>query len=249
MVRFYRDQDVIGLDTGLLLVNTPTPLSLPVSDCYENGRLNSEILKFVSCFGQSYGFDNEQGGALVQDLFPIRKNETEQISSSSKVELELHTETAFHPSAPRFVVLFCLRGDETAGTIFVELEDVMAGLSQKDIDILSEESFVATVDKSFLDEGEENREVRTQILHNGGKKMVYDSSTMRGINRKAQASLDRFTKLAQKQKQTIYLETGQIAIIDNWCTAHGRTQFSPRYDGTDRWLKRVFLSQDNTSEV
>ena len=241
-VRFYRAEDVIaGLHVGTLLANVPTPLSLPVPNGYENELLNNAILEFASSFGQPYGFDNEQGGALVQDLFPIKKNETEQISSSSKIELEIHTETAFHPDAPGYIVLFCVRGDENAGTTFVELEDVMAGLTQKDIGVLSKKSFITTVDKSFLDEGEENKEIKTKILHEGGERMVYDMTAMRGENEESQTALNRFTELVHKEKHTVYLETGQIAIVDNWRTAHGRTQFIPRYDGTDRWLKRVMV--------
>lgn len=242
VVKFYRAEDVIaGLHVGTLLANVPTPLSLPAPNGYENGLLNNAILEFASSFGQPYGFDNEQGGALVQDLFPIKKNETEQISSSSKIELEIHTETAFHPDAPGFIVLFCVRGDENAGTTFVELEDVMAGLTQKDIGVLSKKSFITTVDKSFLDEGEENKEIKTEILHEGGKKMVYDMTAMRGVDKESRTALNRFTELVHKEKHTFYLETGQIAVVDNWRTAHGRTQFTPRYDGTDRWLKRVML--------
>jgi L-asparagine oxygenase len=218
-----------------------TPSSLPVPPCYENDLLNKEILEFVSVFGEPFGFENEQGGALVQDLFPIKKNETEQISSSSKVELEMHTETAFHPKAPHYVVLFCVRGDANAGTTFADLSDIWNGLSEEDIDTLSKKLFITTVDKSFLDEGEKNREVKTRVIHRHGNKMVYDSSAMRGMNAKAQAALDNFTNIVQEQKFTIALQSGQIAIIDNWTTAHGRTHFSPRYDGTDRWIKRVFV--------
>lgn len=218
-----------------------TPSSLPVPNHPENDLLNKEILDFVSVFGEPFGFDNEQGGALVQDLFPIRKNETEQISSSSKVELEMHTETAFHPKAPHYVVLFCVRGDVNAGTTFASLSRVLDELSDEDIDTLSQKLFITTVDKSFLDEGEKNREVKTRVIHRHGGKMVYDSSAMRGMNAEAQAALDNFTKLVQKEKFTIALQSGQIAIIDNWQTAHGRTEFTPRYDGTDRWIKRVFV--------
>jgi alpha-ketoglutarate-dependent taurine dioxygenase len=40
------------------------------------------------------------------------------------------------------------------------------------------------------------------------------------------------------------LEAGEIGIIDNYQVAHGRPQYQPRYDGTDRWLKRTQISRD-----
>jgi L-asparagine oxygenase len=30
-------------------------------------------------------------------------------------------------------------------------------------------------------------------------------------------------------------------VIDNTAAVHGRSPFSPRYDGTDRWLQRAFV--------
>jgi alpha-ketoglutarate-dependent taurine dioxygenase len=239
-----RDKHVMNLNVEEILRGIPTPSSLPVPNSEVNDLLNREILNYASYFGKPYGFDKEQGGALVQDLFPIRKNETEQISSSSKVELEMHTETAFHPKAPRFVVLFCLRGDPAAGTTICDLSQVIGELNQDEIQILSKRSFMTSVDKSFLDEGEEDKEVRRQVINKRGTKMKYDRTAMRGTTPEAQKALDKFTTLIQKNKSTIYLETGEILIIDNWTTAHGRTQFTSRYDGTDRWIKRVMVSNE-----
>ncbi|MBJ7505663.1 MAG: TauD/TfdA family dioxygenase, partial [Ilumatobacteraceae bacterium] len=34
-----------------------------------------------------------------------------------------------------------------------------------------------------------------------------------------------------------------ILVIDNHRAVHGRTSFTPRYDGTDRWLKRALVVQ------
>jgi len=236
-------REVFDFDVTKLINSMPTPSALPVPATEENQRLNDEILKYASNWGKPFGFAKEQGGRLVQDLFPIKKNETEQISSSSKVDLEMHTETAFHSHAPRYVLLFCVRGDENAGTTLSFLTDVVSGLHDDEISILSQEMFITTIDKSFLDEGEEDVEIRTSVLRNGGNEMVYDRTAMRGLTNEAQAALEQFGKLIQSNKQTIYLKTGEIAVIQNWRTAHGRTHFQPRYDGTDRWVKRVMLSR------
>lgn len=34
---------------------------------------------------------------------------------------------------------------------------------------------------------------------------------------------------------------GDLTLIDNDVAVHGRIPFRPRYDGTDRWLKRVLI--------
>ncbi|KOV84203.1 hypothetical protein ADL01_08735 [Streptomyces sp. NRRL WC-3618] len=37
------------------------------------------------------------------------------------------------------------------------------------------------------------------------------------------------------------LEPGMRCFIDNYRAVHGRASFQARYDGTDRWLKRVSI--------
>jgi L-asparagine oxygenase len=41
------------------------------------------------------------------------------------------------------------------------------------------------------------------------------------------------------------LQVGDLAIVDNRVTVHGRTSFTPRYDGGDRWMERVYAHLDN----
>lgn len=230
-------------DLMSLISSIPTPMGLPIPYSSENQILDEEILKYASNWGKPYGFAKEQGGKLVQDLFPIKKNEAEQISSSSKVDLEMHTETAFHSHAPRFVLLFCVRGDKSAGTTTSCLTDIIKDVSESDISILSKDLFITSIDRSFLDEGEDDAEITTSVLRNEGNEMVYDRTAMYGITEEAQAALERFSATVEKHKKVFYLGTGEIMIIQNWRTAHGRTHFQPRYDGTDRWIKRVMLSR------
>jgi L-asparagine oxygenase len=40
------------------------------------------------------------------------------------------------------------------------------------------------------------------------------------------------------------LEAGDLLIIDNNKTIHGRKPFQPRYDGTDRWVQRMLVRKE-----
>jgi alpha-ketoglutarate-dependent taurine dioxygenase len=42
----------------------------------------------------------------------------------------------------------------------------------------------------------------------------------------------------------IVLRPGDICFIDNYRVIHGRNAFSPRFDGTDRWLRRLNIARD-----
>jgi alpha-ketoglutarate-dependent taurine dioxygenase len=43
---------------------------------------------------------------------------------------------------------------------------------------------------------------------------------------------------------TVALEPGDLLIIDNYRSVHGRRPFRARYDGADRWLRHVMVTLD-----
>ena len=47
-----------------------------------------------------------------------------------------------------------------------------------------------------------------------------------------------------KVEQDVLLAPGDVLFIDNYRAVHGRRPFTARYDGTDRWLKRISVSRD-----
>jgi len=46
----------------------------------------------------------------------------------------------------------------------------------------------------------------------------------------------------------IKLEKGDLVIINNRRAIHGRSAFTPRYDGKDRWLQRVYITNSLLDE-
>jgi Fe(II)/alpha-ketoglutarate-dependent arginine beta-hydroxylase len=42
----------------------------------------------------------------------------------------------------------------------------------------------------------------------------------------------------------VALRPGDCVFIDNFRAVHGRKSFRPRYDGTDRWLKRLNITRN-----
>jgi alpha-ketoglutarate-dependent taurine dioxygenase len=42
----------------------------------------------------------------------------------------------------------------------------------------------------------------------------------------------------------VVLSDGDVLVIDNDRAVHGRSPFVPRYDGTDRWLKRALVVRE-----
>jgi hypothetical protein len=62
----------------------------------------------------------------------------------------------------------------------------------------------------------------------------------------AARALDHLIAEMDHHIQPVILEPGDYLFLDNHKVVHGRQPFSARYDGTDRWLKRVNITKDLT---
>lgn len=61
---------------------------------------------------------------------------------------------------------------------------------------------------------------------------------------RARAALNTLEREITAQLRDTVLGPGDICFIDNFRAVHGRSAFTPRYDGTDRWLKRINVTRD-----
>ena len=222
----------------------PTPLShetqVRVPDAY------TELLNVSLAYGYTIGYTQEQSGKLIHHLFPIKSTESEQISTSSKVDLALHTETAFHPYKPDYVVLACLRGDKNAATTYADVKTLVKLLSADSITELLKVQYTTKVDASFRTNGEQDQQVELSILKetSNGYQITHDQAFVQGMNKKAQTALDELNKVIASNTEEVTLRAGDVLIINNSRTIHGRKPFSPRYDGTDRWLLRCLVREE-----
>jgi L-asparagine oxygenase len=221
----------------------PTPAIPFISD----DKLLTEkktIMAFGSSLGRPIAYKQEQAGQLVQHVLPVFKTEHGQISTSSKSNLELHTETAFHPFKPSYVLLLCLRGDAGAVTTYANTEDIVKKISKKSLELLQQSIYATRIDDSFRSNGEPDFEMIVKILKknsNDGFDITYDKHFMRGTTSEAQEALDELNKAINESVQDIVLEQGDLLVIDNRTTVHGRKPFAARYDGTDRWVMRLLV--------
>jgi len=246
MISFYRMNYFIFSQNDLGQI-PPTPL-IPLSQNCDVEKPKKVLLSAAQKYGHPISFIQEQNGVLIQNILPVHKTESEQISTSSKVELALHTETAFHPHKPDYVLLLCLRGDPNAVTTLADIDDIISELDDATIDCLMQPWYKTEVDKSFRKDDEEYSSIITSILKSENKidsiSCTYDYHFMKGTNDFAQLALDIFRDLVVKNTKEIVLNSGDLLVIDNNKVVHGRKPFQARYDGTDRWVQRMLVKKN-----
>ena len=98
-----------GLPVGVV-PSTPATPSAPTA---KDRTSECTLLTLATLLGEPVGYAPEHGGKIVQNIVPVQATAAKQVSTSSNVTLDFHTETAFHPEKPHYLLLLCLRGDPT----------------------------------------------------------------------------------------------------------------------------------------
>lgn len=251
LLTFRRFGDASG---GMLIRGVPTGAALPTPAQATAGSAPvaaAALSVLVAPLGDQYGFRQELGGAIVQDILPMHGFESQQISVGSRVNLYAHVETAFSPLRSDFVALLCIRADRErrAGTTLSSVDAMLPLLEQRTVEILREPRFRTTVDASFLLGDRLSGEVWVDPI------CVLDGPTRRprlrvdfggteGKDRAAQHAFEALREVAFAAQTIVCLDAGDLLLVDNSRAVHGRTPFTPRYDARDRWLLRTFVTRD-----
>ena len=204
----------------------------------------------VHVLGNMISYEAEGKGRLFQDVVPVKSMEHDQTSVGSQTELEIHTEQAFSHLRPDILSLACLRGDQNAYTYFLPVHLLLKHLNEEEIQMLRQPLWKTGVDISFRSMGVEfiEGEIRgpMPILY-GSKEdpfLVFDQDLMTGINEKADRMIQKIVDIYYRERIHHCLTSGEIIFIDNRRSVHGRSSFTPKYDGYDRFLTRCFTTSD-----
>ncbi|MEV5412741.1 TauD/TfdA family dioxygenase [Thermopolyspora sp. NPDC052614] len=195
--------------------------------------------------GEVVAYREEKHGALVQNIVPVPGLETSQ-SNAGAVPLEFHIENAFHPFRPDYVGLLCLRSDhlKQAGTTVASMRHALSRISDDDLAVLREPRFATSSPPSF------QTDLRSgpHPLIDGAAEdpnLLVDFNATVALDDEAGAVLKRLRAVLDDVTTAVVLQPGDMVFVDNRTAVHGRTHFTPRYDGKDRWLLRVHIHLDN----
>ncbi len=200
--------------------------------------------------GDMVAYEAEGHGRLFQDMVPKRSAARTQTSLSSGVELELHTEQAFSLMRPDWVSLACLRDAPDAATYALAARDLVAALESGEVEMLREALWTTGVDASFRVSGHAfvhgDRRGPLAIIKgaNEDPSIRFDQDLDWGISPEANALCARIVEVYPRLRRERVLKPGQMLLIDNHRVVHGRSPFTARFDGTDRFIVRSFVVRD-----
>lgn len=226
-----------GIDVGPL-GDTPSEQTSLVTHRTLLARVAAIV---AAAFGHLVGYCCESGGRLCQTIVPVKADRTEQKSTGS-VCLESHTEQCFNLiSRPDFILLACLRGDPNAATFALSAREVQHQLPPKTVRLLRDTEFFTRIDPSFVAGGLPEQFRGPLAVLSGPEAdplICYDEDLMTASTAQHRMALAQLSELWRQARQSVVLTPGDLLVLDNSRVVHGRSNFRPRYDGSDRWLAR-----------
>jgi L-asparagine oxygenase len=232
---------------GLPVDEAALPATPSVADSVQReATISAAVLMMVACgLGDPAAYLAETSGALVQDVVPVAGLERFSGNAGSAL-LTFHNENAFHDHEPDYVLLLCLRADHdrVAGLRTACLREVLPLLSRARREALFAPEFITAPPPSFGAHGQTHapQPVLFGAPEDPDMRMATIATTP--VTPRAEAALAAFGRACDAAAHTLRLAPGDLAILDNRVTAHGRTPFRPRYDGADRWMQRTFVIGD-----
>ena len=240
---------------AILLRGLPTDPTLPATPSDGRRVQNKETFVSEACLsgvsqiiGDIYGYTTEKEGELIHNVCPVRKGEKTQSNESSKVDLSLHVENVYFDFRPDFVALYCLRQDheKEAFTFTADARTALSMMRPEEIEELQQPVFVTPSPPSHHAAQGGVQWSRPRPLIDGpadAPELLMHLPDMKCLEPSIRGTFEKF-KAAMNDGRTINgvaLQPGDLTIVNNRKAAHGRCFFTPRYDGTDRWLQRVYL--------
>lgn len=237
----------------------------------DSPSLRQEIffLLCASLLGDVFGWATQQDGRIMHDVLPIRGHEHLELGSNSLQHLSWHTEDAFHPCRGDYVALMCLKNPDLVETTVCDAGDV--DWSAVDVEALFEAGFTQMPDNSHQPENASrstgdptidrlrtrsfsliqawnDHPVKRPVLFGDrlDPYLALDPYHMKrdGWSDRSLRAFDGLCAQIEKQMRGIALRPGDCAFIDNFRAVHGREAFRARYDGSDRWLKRLNITRN-----
>ncbi|MBV1850531.1 guanitoxin biosynthesis L-enduracididine beta-hydroxylase GntD [Catellatospora tritici] len=226
------------------------------------------LLLCGSLLGDPIAWATQQEGRLVHDVIPIKGHEHEQINSSTSAPLWWHTEDAFHPYRADYVGLMCLRNPDGAETTLAQFDDL--DLDPERAAVLGEPRFTIRPDESHLPKNRSDTELdapadlierslarierlnatpeRNAVLF-GDPRRPYGRldpyfMDQELLDAAAADAFDALVKQIDDKIGSVVLTPGDVIFIDNYKAVHGRKPYAARFDGADRWLRRINIARD-----
>lgn len=212
------------------------------------------FLLLGSLIGEVFGWSTLQNGALLHNVLPHRAEENDQSGAGSRAPLLWHIEDAFHPYRCDYLGLMALRNPDAVGTSLGSVRDLKVTPQEREVlwsrrfHIRPDKVHLRGLDASARGAEFEHSPEPVSILFGDAEDpyLRINPPFMTALpgDEVAEQVLGEVISRIDENMGEVILNPGDVVFIDNYLAVHGRGSFIPRYDGTDRWMRKALFTRD-----
>jgi hypothetical protein len=229
--------------SGLPIDNIkPTPSNVPASDNHRSPT-DDEIVHIIiaSYLGQVFAWDSIQNGNIINHIIPVIENSLKLISSNYDRLFDFHTEDAFHPLAGDYLALSCIRNPSKVPTLISFLGDIDTE-SDWAQPLFNKKFFIHSNIAHNVDRIQKPSPILFGDVRHPYVRFNRNSMSVIDEEQEATKAVEIFYSKLTEQASEVILKEGDAIYIDNFRTMHARPPYKPKFKGSDRWLKRLYVS-------
>ena len=236
----------VGIDREL----PPTPNSQSEVERLKTTSVTEACLASVSAvLGIIVAFTEEEGGDAVRNILPTRKSTELGSGFFGTHQLRMHTDVAWSSARPDFLIFHCLRGHQNgpSKTIVTSARDICEELKADDLERLQEPHFHIGIPESFRASTAKELYWSDPVAVIQGPlslpELRLNLNFIRSFSNAHRESLQNLATIAAELGVEVALNPGDMLVLDNRKAVHGRESYNAEYDGNDRWLQQVYVSE------
>ena len=223
-----------------------TPICWSRKHTYQpNQKFDYLAMIMSSALGDAFGFETQQDGKLIHDILPIKGKEYFQAGCSSLANLSFHTEDAFHPHRPDFLCFLCLKNPTHVGTAGISIDSL--DIPDEIWSVLLQPRFYTLPDNAHSVDSANDNQFHSILFGNWDDPFICldpDFTYARDNDDEAKQALNYLVFEINSKLKDIPIQPGDLVFLDNLRWVHGRKPFEAKFDGNDRWLKRICITSD-----
>jgi hypothetical protein len=247
---------------ALIVRNLPTD-QLPKTPYESDPELESckivqaAILGAFHCLGiHPVSYEGENDDSIFRHVAPKASAQNTVSSYGSLYALDVHADNPHLPlvgepvdkmsCCPEYLSLAGMRCEVAVPTRIVSVHSVFRALPGFVQDELMRPHYAIRRPESFA---KRDYEIIAPVIlrsDDGTIRCRFNQANMRALTPSAEFALKMFSALANalENQHRILLRNGDLLVFKNQQALHARDSFEARFDGTDRWMIRVFGVSD-----
>ncbi|SIS42116.1 Taurine dioxygenase, alpha-ketoglutarate-dependent [Thalassolituus maritimus] len=210
----------------------------------KNSEIDETFLSICSLLGSP--IKHEKEGDIIMKIKP---NPLESKASTpaynNGVKFDLHSELPYVHLPPDYIALLCISNEQNIGTNISNIDTILEKLDGSTIDLLSDKAYKVLIPPHF-GHTDSHSECRPMISRNANG--MYDLHVrFDGIlcdTNEHRVAVEKLKKVADENIKEIITKPGQILVINNRRSLHGRRAITSDARYSSRELRRIYISRD-----